>query len=93
MAKTERFSITLTPELAALVEARVRSGQYASDSEVIRDGLRLLDARDRAVESWLKKEVVPAIGRAQEDRSRLISGDDFDRQMEQRRKARASKAA
>jgi putative addiction module CopG family antidote len=44
--------------MAEQVRARVASGAYASESEVIRDGLRALDARDRAVENWLRTEVV-----------------------------------
>jgi antitoxin ParD1/3/4 len=46
--------------MAESVKSRVASGEYASESEVIRDGLRTLLARDRAVESWLRDEVVPA---------------------------------
>ena len=36
---------------------RFPSGEYATESEVIRDGLRALQARDAAVESWLRNEV------------------------------------
>jgi antitoxin ParD1/3/4 len=40
MSKVEKFSIALTPELAEMVREAVRTGQYASSSEVIRDALR-----------------------------------------------------
>jgi len=46
--------------MAAAVKAKVTSGEYASESEVIRDGLRALMARDRAVENWLQNVVCPA---------------------------------
>jgi antitoxin ParD1/3/4 len=40
MAKAEKLSIALTPELAELVRDAVSSGDYASSSEVIREALR-----------------------------------------------------
>jgi putative addiction module CopG family antidote len=43
--------------MAAMVKAKVASGEYATESEVIRDGLRTLQARDAAIESWLRSEV------------------------------------
>ncbi len=58
MRSTQQLSITLPNDMAAQVKARVTSGEYASESEVIRDGLRALQARDKAVESWLRDEVV-----------------------------------
>jgi antitoxin ParD1/3/4 len=93
MRTTERFSITLTPELAERVRELVQSGEYATDSEVIRDGLRLIGARDRAVESWLKDEVVPAIARAKGDPSRVMTGEELDQKLAERRKARRQKPA
>ncbi len=36
----------------------MHTGEYASESEVIRDGLRALMARDKAVEGWLRKHEV-----------------------------------
>ncbi|MDR1213987.1 MAG: type II toxin-antitoxin system ParD family antitoxin [Propionibacteriaceae bacterium] len=63
MRTTKQLSITLTLELAAVVEAKVASGEYSSDSEVIRDGLRSLLARDRAVERWLAEVVAPTYDR------------------------------
>lgn len=37
------ISISLTPELLDMVEAKVQSGRYTSTSEVVRVALRLLD--------------------------------------------------
>ncbi|CAM4066871.1 type II toxin-antitoxin system ParD family antitoxin [Roseateles saccharophilus] len=53
MRTTQQMSITVPNDMADVVKTKVRSGEYASESEVIRDGLRALMARDRAVESWL----------------------------------------
>jgi antitoxin ParD1/3/4 len=39
-------NISLTPELERLVDERVKSGRYASASEVIREGLRLLEEQE-----------------------------------------------
>ena len=51
MQTTQQMSITLPIDMADLVKAKVRTGEYASESEVMRDGLRTLLARDRAIES------------------------------------------
>jgi antitoxin ParD1/3/4 len=40
------MNISLTPELEKLIEERVKSGMYTSASEVVREGLRLLQERD-----------------------------------------------
>lgn len=47
MRSTQQFSITLPNEMADAVRAKVATGEYATESEVIRDGLRALLARDR----------------------------------------------
>jgi putative addiction module CopG family antidote len=57
MRNTQPISVTLPHDMAAMVKAKVASGEYASESEVIRDGLRTLQARDAALESWLRDEV------------------------------------
>ena len=57
MRKTHPISITLPHDMAAMVKAKVASGEYATESEVVRDGLRALQARDAAVERWLRDEV------------------------------------
>ena len=75
MRTTQQLSITLPNELADVVKTKVRSGEYASESEVIRDGLRALLARDRAVESWLQQQVGPAYDALKADPARAVTGD------------------
>jgi antitoxin ParD1/3/4 len=73
MRTTQQMSITLPNELALAVRAKVTSGEYASESEVIRDGLRVLMARDRAVDRWLKTQVGPAYDALKTDPSRAVT--------------------
>lgn len=75
MRTTQQMSITLPNEMADIVKAKVRTGEYASESEVIRDGLRALMARDRAVESWLHNQVGPAYDALKSDPSRAVTAD------------------
>ena len=76
MRSTQQLSITLPNEMADLVRAKVASGEYASESEVIRDGLRTLLARDRAVEDWLRDKVAPAYDALKADPTRAVSVDN-----------------
>ena len=43
----EKFSISLPPELARIIHDRVGSGEYGSVSEVLREAMRALLARER----------------------------------------------
>ena len=70
MRSTQQFSVTLPNEMAQMVKIKVSSGEYASESEVIRDGLRALLARDKAVENWLRQDVAPAYDAMKADPSR-----------------------
>jgi antitoxin ParD1/3/4 len=72
MRTTQQLSITLPNEMADVVKAKVATGEYASESEVIRDGLRALMARDRAVESWLHEHVGPAYDALKADPTRAV---------------------
>lgn len=39
-------NVALTPKLDKFVKSKVRSGRYSSMSEVVREGLRLMEQRD-----------------------------------------------
>lgn len=41
------MNISLTTELEQMVDEKVKTGRYASASEVIREGLRLLEEQDQ----------------------------------------------
>ena len=41
------MNISLTPELEAYVVSKVQTGRYTSASEVVREGLRLLEEQDQ----------------------------------------------
>ena len=75
MRSTQQFSITLPNEMAEAVRAKVAAGEYATESELIRDGLRALLARDRAVEAWLRKDVAAAYDALKKDPSKAVSVD------------------
>lgn len=73
MRTTRQLSITLPLDMADVLREKVSGGEYASESEVIREGLRALFARDRAVEAWLRTEVATAYDAAIADPKRAIS--------------------
>lgn len=77
MRTTQQLSITLPNEMADAVKAKVQAGEYATESEVIRDGLRTLLARDRAIESWLHDQVGPAFDALKADPSRAITAQQL----------------
>ncbi len=51
------------------------AASHGSENEVIRDGLRALLARDRAVKNWLLTQVGPAYDALKADPSRAVSVD------------------
>ncbi len=59
MSITRSISVTLPNDLADMVRRKVDSGEYASEGEVILDGLRALQEQDEAIERWLREEVAP----------------------------------
>lgn len=75
MRTTQQFSITLPNEMAGLVKSMVATGAYATESEVFRDGLRALMARERATERWLLEQVGPAYDALKADPSRAVTAD------------------
>lgn len=77
MRTTKQLSITLPTNMAEALKERVASGVYASESEVVRDGLRALFAREEAIENWLRTEVVAAYDELRADPSRAISSDEM----------------
>jgi putative addiction module CopG family antidote len=61
MRTTVALSITLPHKMAAYLRKKVRSGEYASESEVIRESLRDLKHRDETFEERVRSEVLKSV--------------------------------
>ena len=76
MADRHQLSITLPDDLAAQLRARVASGQYASESDVVAEALRTLEDREQCVEQWLRTEVVQAYDELEADAASGLTLDE-----------------
>lgn len=71
--------MSLKPENTSFIDAKIKSGGYASVSEVVRAGLRALQERDEAVECWLRDEVAPTYDAVKDGSVKTQPvGDAFD---------------
>jgi antitoxin ParD1/3/4 len=75
------MNVSLTPELETLVNEKVKSGDYNSASEVVREALRLLKEQDelkRIRRDELRREVMKGVIDIREGRYQAYnSGDDL----------------
>ena len=49
------MNVNLSPQLEAMVKAKVASGRYTSASEVVREALRLMERQDQLKELQLEQ--------------------------------------
>ena len=78
MPNIGKRSFSVPDDQMAFIDAKVKGGDYASASEVVRAGLRALRERDEGVERWLREEVAPVYDAMKADPSRAVSvGDAF----------------
>ena len=78
----EKLSITLPADMAQMVRRRVESGSYASNSEVIREALRLW--QDHEEEREKRLESVRARINEAADNPERISAQDMRQHFERR---------
>ncbi len=75
------MNVSLTPELETLVNEKVKSGNYNSASEVVREALRLLKEQDelkRIRREDVRREVMKGVTDVREGRYRTYeSGDEL----------------
>jgi antitoxin ParD1/3/4 len=90
-------NIALTPRLEKLVKDKVASGRYQSASEVVRDGLRLLEERDEHREKALARVRDDIeVGWRQSERGEILDGSAVFaeiRKLSKQRRARSKKRA
>ena len=89
MAERMSMNASLTAELSAFVKALVNTGRFQSDSEVVRQGLRLQQEHELGI-SQLKSKISKGIRQA--DRGNLIDGQDILDQLAKRSRSRKRKA-
>lgn len=76
MPMTKTSNIVLSDDVAERVREKVRSGRYASETELIAESLAALEDRDTEVESWLRDEVAPAYDSWKADPGRAAPIDE-----------------
>ncbi len=78
MPSRSSLNVSLTAELEEFVQSRVATGRYQTASEVIREGLRLLELQERDRDTAfaaLKTKLRRAA--AQADRGEVVNGEEF----------------
>ena len=91
MPAKNSLNVSLTPQLDRFVQDRVASGRYQTASEVVREGLRLLELQERErEEAFAALKAKLARGAAQADRRELIDPEDVLRKIDARKKRRAA---
>ncbi|SEH40855.1 type II toxin-antitoxin system ParD family antitoxin [Tardiphaga sp. OK245] len=88
MRTSKPISVTLGPQHASL-EARLKSGEYGSASEVMRSALRALDRQDAALDEILRAKVKASI----KDARPSVPAEDVFKRLRARhtKKVKASK--
>jgi putative addiction module CopG family antidote len=72
MPEDRQLVVTVPHKLAEFMQRKIASGKYAGESEVISEGLAILEDREQTIERWLREEVVPAQQAMEADPSRGI---------------------
>lgn len=90
MSGRTSLNVSLTPELDQFVQERVATGRYQTASEVVREGLRLLEHQERERETalaGLRNKLNR--GAAQADRGEFVSADSVLQKISARKRKRA----
>lgn len=93
MSSPKKRTFSLPKEQDAYIERMVKSGAYASASEVVRAGLRSLQERDEAVERWLREEVASAYDALKTDPARAKAAKDVFNAVRTRHSERKKRTA
>lgn len=93
MGAIKKRTFSISRQQASYIDSLVKSGAYASASEVVRDGLRLIEARDEEVERWLHTEVAETYDRWKSGKTRTREADEVFQLMREYHRKRAKKTA
>jgi putative addiction module CopG family antidote len=82
------MAISLSPELEQLIAERLQSGEYRSAEELIREGLQLLEAKEKAAPSQVSNngqsiaEIAAAIAKSVPDEEWNRLPTDFSKELD-----------
>jgi antitoxin ParD1/3/4 len=82
---------TLPTDLAEFVIEQVGSGKYASEAEVVFDGLRILRERERQT-ALLREQIAPALARLERGEGRQLEAEDVIRRGAERHRSKGAAA-
>lgn len=91
MSTVKKRTVSLAPEQAAFLDAQLARGAYASASEVVRAGLRALQEREAAVETWLNDKVAATWDRMHADPGSARAAEDVLQTLRGRHDAQAKR--
>jgi antitoxin ParD1/3/4 len=88
------IQITLADEDAIeFVRSKVQSGEYASEADVLRDGILVLQEEATELERWIKEVVLPRCASYDADPSTAISLEELEKNLAERRRQRVAVSA
>ena len=94
MAVRTSLNVSLTPDLEQFVRDRIATGRYQTASEVIREGLRLLEHQEREREAAFEAlKAKLERGAAQAGRGELVDPDKLLKKIDALKGRRAGKKA
>lgn len=81
MSNVIKRTFSLTEEQAAFIDQKVKSGKFASGSEVVRAGIRSMQEDDEIFERWVREEVLPVAERVARGEEKLLSPAEVSRSL------------
>ena len=69
------MSVVITPEIEQMVQAIIRTGQFKDETAVVKEGLRLIQQREK-----FREEMRQSLAEA--DRGELLDEEQFFRELE-----------
>ena len=84
MANRENISVSFTSHQAKFLASCVASGRYQTTSEVVREGLRLLEDRQERRQAELERaRALIQVGADQLDGGEVVDGETFFREWDE----------
>lgn len=88
MSDTQAMTVKFSPEVRDFIRRRVESGEYASESDVVKEGIETLKWEVEQRERWEQEVLVPTYNRMVASPSSAISSEELHASLEEARRLR-----